>query len=445
MKTLKLLFMGSMLIMAASCSRFLDEKSNSSLAMPETLEDNQALLDRYYVLGINATGGEVSADDIYVTDADFAGMPTEAEKRLYTWQPDRVAIASGNDWENCFAKINIFNTVLFNLKQYDIKGSENVRGQALVFRAACYLEAAQLWCLAYDEKSAASLLGLPLRLDPDINIPSVRSNLKATYTQILADLHTAVDLLPVSQVAATRPSKVTALGYLCRAYLYMGDYSNALKYGKQALSYYNTLLDYNTLNPDASYPVSFLNAEVLLPTSMAYSPFLTSSKAKIPASVYSAYQSGDLRKVIFFRITPAGDVLFKGNYSGNSGRMTCLATDELYLSVAEAYAFENDVVNAMATLNQLLVKRWATATFHPLSANSRLEAIDVIRKERRKELLFRGLRWADIKRYNREGEGISLQRIVQGITYKLPPNDPRFAIAIPADVVTMTGMPQNGR
>lgn len=445
MNTIKILFMGSILMMAVSCNRFLDEKSNSSLATPETLDDNQALLDRYYVLGINATGGEVSADDIYVSDADFAGMPTEAEKRLYTWQPDRVAIASGNDWENCFAKINVFNTVLFNLKQYDIKGSENVRGQALVFRAACYLEAAQLWCLAYDENTAASVPGLPLRLDPDMNVASVRTNLKATYMQILEDLHTAVDLLPVSQIAATRPSKVTALGYLCRAYLYMGDYKNALKYGREALSYYDTLMDYNTLNPDASYPIDFLNVEVLLPTSMAYSPFLASSKAKITASVYNAYESGDLRKGIFFRITPAGDVLFKGNYSGSSGRMTCISTDELYLSVAEAYAFENDVDNAMAILNQLLVKRWQAGAFQPLKADSRLEAIEVIRKERRKELLFRGLRWADIKRYNREGAGISLQRVVQGITYKLPPNDPRFAIAIPEDVITMTGMPQNGR
>ena len=66
-------------------------------------------------------------------------------------------------------------------------------------------------------------------------------------------------------------------------------------------------------------------------------------------------------------------------------------------------------------------------------------------KERRKELLFRGLRWSDLKRYNRDGAGISLERTVNGTTYTLPPNDLRYAIAIPEDIIKMTGMPQNPR
>lgn len=432
-------------LMSISCTRFLDEKSDSSLATPETLEDNQAMLDRYYVLGINATGGELSSDDIYVSDADFLTMPNEADKRLYTWQPDRVSQPSGNDWANCFAKINIFNTVLYNIQHYNIADADNVKGQALVFRAACYLEASQLWCLAYDSQTAASKRGLPLRLDPDMNVPSVRASLQDTYAQILQDLHKAAALLPLSQVAVSRPSRVTALGYLSRAYLYMGDYENALKYGKEALAGYHLLMDFNTLNPGASYPIMEMNVEVLLPTSMAYSPFFTSTKAKVNQALYESYHPDDLRKSIFFRILPTGEVLFKGNYSGNSGRMTCLATDEIYLSVAESYAQTNDIPNAMDMLNKLLVKRWKAGTFTGLTAGTKNEALQIIRRERRKELLFRGLRWADLKRYNREGANINLSKTVNGQTYSLPANDLRYAIAIPEDIIEMTGMPQNDR
>ena len=69
----------------------------------------------------------------------------------------------------------------------------------------------------------------------------------------------------------------------------------------------------------------------------------------------------------------------------------------------------------------------------------------LIAKERRKELLFRGLRWADLKRYNRDGAHITLTRTVANKVYTLPPNDPRYAIAIPEDIIKMTDMPQNPR
>lgn len=445
MKTINILLTGMLLLLICSCSRFLAEKSDSSLTIPETLADNQAMLDRYHILSSNATSGEVSADDLYVTEADYMTMPNEADKRLYTWQPDYVSLASGNDWQTCFSKINILNTVLFNLSQYHIPDADNVKGQALVLRAAYYLEASQLWTQAYHPQNAATQKGMPLRLDPDMNIPSVRASLKDTYAQILADLHEAVPLLPVQQIAVTRPSKVTALGYLARTYLYMGDYGNALKYGKEILTNYSHLMDFNTLNPTASYPIKEMNTEVLLPTSMGYSPFLTSTKGKVNPSLYESYHANDLRKSVFFKVLPTGEVLFKGNYSGNSGRMTCLAMDEVYLTVAESYAAAGDAANAMAVLNQLLVKRWKTGTFVPFTAGTGAQALQIIRSERRKELLFRGLRWADLKRYNREGANINLTKTVGGQTYNLPANDLRYAIAIPEDIIRMTGMPQNER
>ena len=95
MKTIAILFKFALLLLLLNCSRFLEEKSDSSLATPETLADNQALLDRYGALGSNSTSGEISADDIYVTDADFNTMPYEAQKRLYTWQPNYVSL-----WED---------------------------------------------------------------------------------------------------------------------------------------------------------------------------------------------------------------------------------------------------------------------------------------------------------------------------------------------------------
>lgn len=434
------------LSVSSGCSDFLDEKSDSRLVTPETLEDNQALLDRTSnLLGGNSISGEISSDDIYITNSDYDGISYEADKRLYTWQPNLVSRSSGNDWESCFYRINICNTVLNNIQQYHIGNAGNVEGQALAIRASIYLEAAQIWCPAYNESTSNTELGLPLRLDPDVNQPSVRSNLQHTYAQILEDLHIAISLLPEKQVSVTRASKATALGILARTYLYMGDYANAKLYADQALAINGDLLDFNTLSSSDSYPIKEMNVEVLLPTAIAYSPILSGNNAKIPQSFYESYEDNDLRKSVFFRTNTNGQILFKGNYSGTSQRLSVLAKDELYLIAAESYAQLNDLDNAMSKLNKLLIKRWKNGTFTNFTASDKETALQLIRKERRKELLLRGLRWADLKRYNRDGLSITLQRTVNNKDHILPPNDLRYAIAIPEDIIKQTGMPQNPR
>lgn len=437
------------LVVFTGCNRFLEEKSDSNLAVPMTLEDNQALLDRLTdVLSNFASSGMASSDEMYLSDADFNAMEYQEDKRLFTWQNDNVSTNQGvgNDWAYAYSGIYISNAVLNNLETYAIAGAENVRGQALALRAIRYLDAAQIWCPAYNKVTADKDLGLPLRLDPDMNIPSVRSSVKQTYDQILEDLHEAVKLLPVKQVAATRPSKITALGFLARTYLFMGDDEKALSYSLEALSLQNSLLNFNNLNVSASYPIENMNVEVLLRATMRISGPVRFAVAKVPVSIYQSYHVNDLRKAVFFRLSSNGEVTFKGNYTGGSaGKLTAITTDELYLIAAEAYAKTNDISNAMKMLNSLLITRWKTGTFVPFTATTKEAALQIIKEERQKELLFRGLRWADIKRYNRDGDQITLTRTVNGQTYTLPPNDPRYAIAIPEDIIALTGMPQNPR
>lgn len=58
---------------------------------------------------------------------------------------------------------------------------------------------------------------------------------------------------------------------------------------------------------------------------------------------------------------------------------------------------------------------------------------------------MRGLRWMDIKRLNKEDYKINLTRNVLGQAYILTPNDPRYALPIPEDIILSSGMPQNPR
>jgi starch-binding outer membrane protein, SusD/RagB family len=89
--------------------------------------------------------------------------------------------------------------------------------------------------------------------------------------------------------------------------------------------------------------------------------------------------------------------------------------------------------------------RWKPATWVPFTASNPTEALHKVRQERRKELVWRGTRWADIRRYNLEDSSITLKRVINGITYTLPPNDIRGVLLISKAAIDRGGIQQNPR
>ena len=87
----------------------------------------------------------------------------------------------------------------------------------------------------------------------------------------------------------------------------------------------------------------------------------------------------------------------------------------------------------------------STTPYQNITAATEQEALTKILTERRKELPFRGLRWMDIKRLNKEGANIILVRNMNGQTYTLQPNHIRYALPIPESVIALSGMQQNPR
>jgi len=112
---------------------------------------------------------------------------------------------------------------------------------------------------------------------------------------------------------------------------------------------------------------------------------------------------------------------------------------------AECFARAGNTAAALNDLNTLIQKRWKTGTFIPFTAANPQQALNIILTERRKELIFRDLRWIDIKRLNKEGAAIIIKRIINGQTYQLEPNDNRYALPLPLDIINLTGIQQNPR
>jgi tetratricopeptide (TPR) repeat protein len=292
--------------------------------------------------------------------------------------------------------------------------------------------------------------GIPLRLSTDASVRSTRATVANTYTQIINDLSKAGQLLPayIDSRRKNRPSRAAAFGLMARLYLFMGNYSKAQEYADSCLQYYPALTDYKTLPPPtAGNPFINNNNEIIFGTTLLSTTLFESKSWYIDSTLFSSYDNNDLRKDFFFTTDSITRLpVQQYNYSGNKLLFSGIATDEIYLTRAEAKAKNGDTKGAMDDLNKLLQNRWrADNLFIPRTATSPDDAVQQIRAERRRELLWRGLRWIDCRRYNLESPGAPLTRITKNEVIHLEHNDPKFILPVPPDVIQLSGMPQNNR
>lgn len=181
---------------------------------------------------------------------------------------------------------------------------DNARGSALFFRSWSFYQLAQAFAPLHNKATAATDLGIPLRLSADVNTPSIRASLEATYKQVLGDLKASVALLPVTPAFKTRLSKPAAYALLARVYLSMQDYPDAGLYADSCLALYHTLLDYNMLDASSNIPVPRFNEEMLFASLVQDPPnneLYRASLVRIDTALYASYDDNDLRKTLFFR------------------------------------------------------------------------------------------------------------------------------------------------
>ncbi len=439
-----------MVLFTMGCKKYLEKKPDSSLVIPTQLKDVQALLDNNTVMNNNGNyNGEVSSDNYYLQYQDWAAMPDEGDRRLYTWEPDYVITRYPNSWSQAYDAIFFTNTAIDALDNIprvkDPTKWDDLKGQALFFRAKAFFETSVVWCVAFDPSTANRELGIPLRLTPDFNTPSVRSDLNSTFEQILADLKAAVSLLPESTVAKTRPNKAAAFGMLARICLYMDRIEDAGNYADSCLQRHNKLIDFNTLDTTANFPFKLFNDEVIFHSQAPVATQLSATRARIDTVLMASFDTNDIRRSAFFRRNSDGSRAFKGSYTGGITLFTGIATNEMLVTAAESNCLRGNLNQARTLINELLLSRWKSGNFVPVTSENADSLYRFILSERRKELIYRGIRWMDLKRLNLQNEGITLKRRLDDKEYVLLPKSLRYAVAIPEDVIEQAGIEQNPR
>lgn len=432
------------------CKKFLDAKPDQKLATPSDIDDVQALLDDYTDMNLQSPNiGARSDDDFYLLDT-YIGSRDINSQNIYTWQKNVVADDGWKAMYKVVLNANLSLETLANIPQtgYNKKAYNEAYGSALFFRSFAFYQLLQVYSPPFDENTASRDLGIPVRLQSDVSTKNMRNPVSEGYKQIIDDTKASIQFLPAQNYPPSRPSKAAAYSLLANVYLAMNNYQLAGLYADSALQIKNTLMDYNNIDSTLSKPFTKFNDEVIFSSATAGDATLYTSHQIVDSFLFWSYATNDLRRPLFFKKTANNQYGFKGNYQGSTfGTLfNGFAVDEMLLVRAECFARDNNISPVMNDLNMLLLSRYKSGSFIPLIADNATDALNLVLQERRKELIGRCKRWYDMRRLNKDAPFTkTLKRLVNGQTFELPPNDPRYTFYIPAQVIGMSGMQQNER
>ena len=347
-------------------------------------------------------------------------------------------------------------------------------GEAYFARALAYSELIKLFCKAYEsDEDAAKQLGVILSQHYRGDEEMKRSSLKDSYQFVLDDLDRAADLLELEEdfsgALYDTPyfNEYTVYALRARVALYMKKWDEAIKYSTKVIesgyytlssctqqissgiSYYKYMWT-NDHSTEAIWKVGFtINSYGgRLGTIFANYDYTTLRPDYVPAKwAINLYDANDLRASTFFQSFTTGyshgltwPLLIKyfGNESFTSYNIfhvvmpKVFRLSEQYLIRAEAYVQKDqpDYGKAGNDISTLRLARYSS--YGGSTAMSKSNAMDIIKKERVKELYMEGFRLHDLKRWHddfkREPQDQSLDN---GSSLKVEKDDPLFVWPIP--------------
>jgi len=435
-----------------SCKKYLDATPIKGKVVPKTLADFEEFLNDIILSQSGYIYPEFMTDDVLIGSVT---TPTSGRQpRAYTWQKDLLlATEDDSEWNTPYNYIYICNLVLDNL-QTATEGTDQtrnrLRGEALTQRAYYLFTLANLYGKDYVAATAATDLSVPIMLKADLEAVAKRATVQEVYDQVINDLQTAISIADFPEVGKNyiHPGKLASMALLARVYLFKGDYVNAQKYANDVLAKKSTLFDWNSMsfsNPEkptaatiTNIPLPQNNIENIYCKTASNPSLLVRFMAS--TDLLSVLDTKDLRYVFnFTRLTSTGapSPSVNPDFLGVTPNFS-IGVPEMMLIKAECLARAGEKDAAVTILNALRVKRFKTADYTDLTASSADDALSKVLAERRRELLFRGVRWFELKRLNRDDRfKKTLSRVVSGQTYTLEPNSDRYMLQIAPKIISI--------
>lgn len=434
--------------LVSSCTNFLEVEEKGKTTIPSFLSDPD---------GLNA--GLVGAyNKMYAYyDNEFTKYPDVAGNMLsmkyvsagadmldqYNFTSDALQEtgAVGYIWRKIYeALANVNNVIQYQPQVISAYPNakdmcQRILGEALFLRALCHFDLCRVYAQPYNYTSDASHLGVPILLKtpgPDDNVS--RESVKKVYLQILADLERAADCFRGIESSGIYYASLQAVNALySRVYLYMEDWNNALKYAKLAIgtgklsqgdTYLNMYQDLSTTG-EAIFRLNGIDQSGKLKA------FYDASC--VPAdTLFTLFDEGDIRLGL---LRNKDGIAYCSKYYSlkqpdnqvNRGDPFVFRLSEMYMNAAEAAWHLKDYTAASGYLKSILERAVDTDyAVNTLSQYSDAKLIQLIEKERVKELCFEGHNFFDIIRWKQdlkreENTNSSVEKIVYPSDYFVLP------------------------
>lgn len=409
-----ILYAGIGLLSLSSCSKnFVDKTPLSTTSISEALNSvpqlQTALNGAYAQLRSVALYGrdmpvigDLQADNTFV-EVDNSGRYLNQFKYTFT---SADGIVEG-DWNADYVGIQEANQII----DATVTGADAIKAQAYAIRGLLYFKLINMYARPYTDDPNG--LGVPLVLHYQPLALPKRDPVSAIYTQIVSDLKAAVQNAPAYSNSGLI-SKYAAEALLARAYLYMGDNTNAKAAAVDVINNSGFTLA-QTANAYAAFWANPARksdgVEVLFEVDAdavnnngndGIDAMYMNGYQDIYASqdLVSLYSPTDIRKAVLVAgSTKSGAtatlVAKYPNYtSTDKDNPKVIRLAEVYLIAAESSLPGNES-DARMYLNDLMAVR--DPAFAGYSSTGAQLLSDIV-TERRKELAFEGDRYYDLNR-----------------------------------------------
>ncbi|WP_057936059.1 RagB/SusD family nutrient uptake outer membrane protein [Algoriphagus resistens] len=417
------------LICFSSCQEYLDEKPEKSILVPSSAGDVQALLDYYPNLNQNSLLTFIISDDWETTEENWDGL-SPWEQNAYLWKTEIFEPNTlSTDYIRIHNQIFTANVCLEVLDKLAVNEDiSNLRGEALALRSRSIFELSLLF-LPHPFSPDADDIRIPVRLKPEINSEPEILGIHETLEIVEHDLLEAFSLLSEKGAYRTRPDRISVQALLSRLYLYQQRWGDAKESGKYVIGSEYKLMDFHEMDSSSSYPFELFNSEMLLYGITSSFSVTASSATYINSDLYSRYGEKDLRRSLFFTLDRDSLPLFKGSYLGDYNLFTGISLSEVYLTLAESSIRNGELKEGLTYLNALGGHRYLD--FEEWDVATSDEALGLVLNERRKELVFKGTRWMDMKRLRNLGDFDYPVREIRDEVFTLQAGN-QFTLQLPA-------------
>lgn len=414
------------------------------LLLAETDDNNAWYLRQYYQFA------DFSSDDVTY------GHETEDELNMIFRYGERNENLGNVKifWLQSYKIIYSANTALSIASQKAELTAEDkyLMGEAWFLKAFLVHSLARLYCEPYDPERASEQMGVILRYDNLDADQKGRESLEKTYSYILECLKNAEDCFKEGSSSRSSNKAFASLAAVyalyCRVYLYMGNWTECIRYAESALAesggevvsaadmlnrqdysagfidtgYYSATYNY----PETIWCCKFTSTDDQLTGSIAsmiynsngggtwgeegYSKSLLDEMGGYGTNAFKA----DVRSTFVQAPYKKNGLDLYGctKFSGQDGSKTnnspaLLRVSEVYLNRAEAYAHLDQETQALADLNKIRENRLNPESTGVTLDEFKYDASDVgaaggifnlVMKERRIEFAFEAMRFFDLRR-----------------------------------------------